>query len=261
MTTPNYISLTLLFVAAIWVSACDSVELEDTASPQIRIVFADHAQAARAAKMSTVWDVRLSVVSTGGVDYSPDPVRINDAVNDEAVFMVELPADSVYAFSVVYSRSGIETAVGAVTELVERSTSDITIPVVYRDGSIPSLTLLPSRVRIPRTPGTVQLDMMYFGRLEPVVGLASRLRVSGTSASALTVDGPDITLDSENIIEAAWRFTDAVVGAQRIGTLTAPTTSEGTICVSVNAGDTRTVAPNGTVSPIASNQACVEVLP
>jgi hypothetical protein len=262
MAVRSYISIATIFAFAACFAGCDTVDVDEAASPLIRVMFVGEQEApASAGKVQAIWDVRLSVTSPTGADYSPRPIQINDAVADEAVFEVELPNDSVYAFSVSYSRSGSVVAAGSVLELVSRNTAEITIPVMFRDGSVPTLGFLPSSVRVPRGGAPIELDLMYFGPAEPISGIACRFHVSGAAGASLSFDGPDVQLDRDGSVDAAWRFAQPVQGTQRIALVSMPISSAGTVCLSVVPGDARTVNSDGSVTSIVAHEACIEVLP
>jgi hypothetical protein len=230
--------------------------------PDIRIVFEQPAsQPNSAGKVGTVWDVNLTILSSRGTSYSPDPIVLDDSQTQEAEFNVVLPSDSLYSFEVTYVQSGTRFAEGSVLYWVDRETSSITIPVAVRDGSTPGVAFVPSTIRARAVDAdNMRLQLRYYGSDTPVSGLAGNFEVEGIAPDQLNLDGPTLIEPSGQTVGAAWQWPDQVSGTVVLGTIS-PSQSIGSFCIEAVDGEVRAVSPAGLITRLRGARACVEIIP
>ncbi|MEM1270154.1 MAG: hypothetical protein AAGI08_08905 [Bacteroidota bacterium] len=229
--------------AAAWVSPSVQVELVYPKTPAL-------------AKSQALWTVTLTVTSPSGDDFSPNPVTIDDAQTNQAVFDVSVPADSAYTFAVRYEREGALAAEGAALYFVDSGVGDLTIPAIVRDGSVGAFALVPSVVRVPAgTP--IELGVRYYGDGAPAAGVAAQLNVNGTSPAGLDITGPDLVLPTGNEVSLAWRFEPAEPGIRALGRITATAGTED-FCLDIPTAGARRVTTEGAIAALAAVGACVE---
>ena len=257
----------LLGLATI-VSSCDSNgvldEAQDWIRPTITVHFVGDDDAAFG-KNQAILDVQLIVTTIYGTDYSPDPVRVDNTVDDQVTFEVVLPPDSVYAFRVRFLDNGQLVGEGGVLEFISEETSQVNIPVVPTgDGS--RIGVIPSILQIKTASTSVTLTIRYYGDDHGVAGIATRFAVTG--ANPVPVEFEPVESENPFILEIdgtnaslAWQFADPVSGINDIGTIRVPLSESADFCIEIASDDARTVDRGGDITIISGTGACIEITP
>ncbi len=246
--------------ASLALSACDSGNAPEWASPQIRVSLRD-ADVDFAAKASTILNVALDIKSRGGGDYSPEPVTVDNASQTQVAFDVTIPADSLYSFVVRFTSGSTLVAEGGTIEEVSLATSVVDIAVLTRSTSRPSLAFVPSNVNTSTGGGTLEITLRYYGAGTPVTGIAALFDVTGSTPRAFTLEGADLSFAEGSEFNAAWQFAGSVQGVRDIGTLRLARNQTANFCLEAGTDAVRVVDESGTVSTAALLGTCIHVTP
>ncbi len=261
--------LTFGFIAAILVSGCDSVDVAGSGRfvrPTVSVYFVNGTEAGFG-KSQASFDVILNVVTISGQDYSPDSVRVDDAVETEVTFDLVLPPDSVYGFRVVFRQDGRLAGEGGVLQLVTEETSQINIPVVSA-GDEPWFAILPSMVdmRTASASDSVSLQMRYYGDARNVAGLAARFDVNGPHPVSMNFQGVVFDTLSSSQVSLAWQFDEPVSGVTDVGIIRVPLSQIAEFCLGTPSDtqalpsvETRIVNQEGEITIIGGSGACIDV--
>lgn len=248
---------------AIFAAGCDTVEVTETDGtlihPTVSVTFVNgDAAASKAPGGQAIIDVALTVTSSSGVDYSPDPLQVDDTSDDEATFELNLPADSVFSFTASLTRNGELVAEGRVIQLVSEESAVVTLPVVIATGD-PFFAVIPSRIETGIRAGTMDLEMKLYGSRTGIVGLALKLSQTGSNPADFSFDGVDIVESEGDVTSLAWQFGQGGATLD-LGTIEVAVDETADFCLEVEAGDVRVVNANGQISLIGGTGACVHVI-
>jgi hypothetical protein len=259
----KWISVISLSVAlAIVIAGCDSVDTTGTddvmVHPTVSVSFVNAGHSAsKDLQGQAIINVELTVTSSAGVDYSPDPVQVDDTSDDQASFELSLPPDSVFSFEARLTRNDELIAEGRVVQLISEESSEVTLPVVVANGE-PYFALIPSRLEMGIRAGTMELEMKLYGSKTGIVGLAVKMNRTGNDPADFSVDGVDIVESEGDLTSLAWQFGQGGATLD-LGTIEIPVDEAAEFCLDVGADDVRLVNSNGQISLIGGSGACIHV--
>lgn len=254
--------LCLSLCAAMFVVGCDSLGVTTPDSsgfvhPKVSVHYVNGTDA-EIHKAQGLINVELIVTTVSGQDYSPAPVIVDDTIEDEVVFDLVLPADSVYSFRVRFVENGQLVGEGGVLQLITEESVEVDIPVVST-GDEPMFALVPSLVMTKPISGSIDLVMRYYGDSNGIAGLAVRFSLTGPTPVAIEFEGADIEESSGNQVSLAWQFGQPISGINDVGTIKVPLSGVAEFCLELGLEDTRIVNRDGEITIIGGSGACIDV--
>lgn len=244
-------------------AGCDTADVAEWAAPQVRVTFANpHAPTGKSAALLRV---ALVVRSSGGRDFSPEPITVDNSSTSKVTFDVSIPPDSVYAFTVRFTDSGNLVGEGATLQQVTLQTTVVDITVLEPSSSTPTVAFIPSQVSTSTGSGNIQVTLRYYGSSQPKAGIAALLDVTGSTPRPFTLEGPDpgsgINFVEGTQLNAAWQFADDIEGVQDIGSLTISRGQAANFCLQAEEDNVRVVDRSGNITSAAFLGTCITVTP
>lgn len=261
----NRVIILLVLPILFW-AGCDTADVSDQwATPTIRVsLLNDHTQAGLE-KASALLDVELIVRSSGGRDYSPEPVTVDNNVTQEVAFDVSIPPDSLYTFTVRFTGTAGLVAEGATIHQVTLETTVIDIAVLRTSTTVPSIAFIPSEVNASTGGGTIDVTVRLYGAGQAAAGVAALIDITGSTPRPFVLlgSGEDLKINfvEGGRLNAAWQFAQDVNGIRDIATLRLARNQTSNYCLEADEDNVRVVNRNGAITPATMLGACVTITP
>lgn len=253
-------------------AGCDAWDgARQAARPEVRLVFeqpelvsetgAPASKSMRLFETAASYTVILQVQSTSGRDFSPDPTTVGDS-EQETRFVLNLPPDQDYAFSVRYQSGSRLVAEGGALQRVSDDTRVVEVPIIPLSSDVATVGFLPGRseVGVDET-GTVPVRMKLYANGTSVAGLVCVIDVEGVDSSELEFDGADVSVPENGQLGLAWAWPGSISTDTDLGTLRVPRAEAGTIRLRVVSGNVRSVDNDGAIVPLQAVGAQLEIRP
>lgn len=256
-------AIALAIIIAFGLAGCDSVDVSDGQDgfvrPTVTVHFVNGAGRS-ASKADAILDVTLVVTTLSGTDYSPEPVRVDDSIEDEVRFDLVVPPDSAYQFRVRFEESGQLIGEGGLIQTITELTTQVDIPVLTARDE-PWLGIIPSDVDMGVRSGTVDLILRYYGGSTGIAGLAAEITQTGSDPADIEFLNIDVVETSGASTALAWRFNAPYpTGVIDMGLIRVPVSSPAEFCLEMNPGDAKSVNSEGTIIPVGASGSCVNVV-
>lgn len=256
----------LLALPILFWAGCDAADVSDEwATPKIRVSLLDDDGQGGLEKASALLEVELLVRSSGGRDYSPEPVTVDNNVTREVAFDVSIPPDSLYTFAVRFTGSGGLVAEGATIQEVTLETTVVDIAVLRTNTTVPSIAFIPSVINASTGGGTINVTVRLYGAGQAAAGVAALIDITGSNPRPFIMDtvGDDLKI---NFVEggrlyAAWQFAQDVNGVRDIATLRFSRNQTSNYCLEADEDNVRVVNRNGAITLATLLGTCVTITP
>lgn len=174
-----------------------------------------------------VWTIQLSVTSKGGQNYSPkenNPRVVDDTVQSETTFDLQVPLDSTYTFQVLYSQNGVIRARGVTVQQITKNNPVVYMDVVYlpKDNNTPTIGFNPGIVSVQANGSYKDVALRIEGITEPVKAVAAKLNISGVDLSRLRFRNA-IVIRQPYGADLAWTFPQGIRPPFVMDTISIPT--------------------------------------
>lgn len=214
----KYFFLSAWFAVALMASGCDMQNMGGrsvTVRPKLQIDFVEPRmldaspwQHDALSKTQAIWTVKLTVISKGGRDYSPQQaITADNTTQNEVFFDLQLPLDSTFTFRVEYSQNGQLRARGQTLQRITRDNFIVYMRAAFlpENSTTPVVGFGPSIVSVKANNGELKMALMIDGTTEVIKAVAGKLNITGIDPTRIRFKNA-LTIRQNYGVDLAWAY-------------------------------------------------------